>query len=54
MPRSPHSSMVGAEVTGKDGLAHEAGAGSEDDSDEDEILEVSENGQWQKINQPVR
>ena len=52
MPRSPHASTIGADLGGKDGATHESSGGSEDD--EDEILEVSENGRWQKIKQPVR
>lgn len=55
MPRSPHASVAGAEPVGKDGIAHDSNTGDEEDSDdEDEILEVSENGRWQKIKQPVR
>ncbi len=55
MPRSPHASKVSAEPFGKDGLTQESSAGGEDESDddEDEILEVSDNGRWQKIKQPV-
>ena len=52
MPRSPKASGVdpGTEQIGKE-LSQEGH--ESDDSDEDEILEVSENGRWQKFNEQV-
>ena len=52
MPRSPQGSKVGAEPSGGIKDPGESGSQSEDE-DEDDILETSENGRWQKINQQV-
>ena len=53
MPRSPKASGVDTskEPVGKE-LSQEGP--ESDESDEDEILEVSENGRWQKFNEQVR
>ena len=52
MPRSPKASGVdpSKEPTSKE----EAPEIDDDESDEDEILEVSDNGRWQKFNEQVR
>lgn len=52
MPRSPKASGVdpSKEQLGK--KLDQEGQES-DDSDEDEILEISENGRWQKFNEQV-
>ena len=54
MPRSPRSSKVAVEpggALGKD--PQDTSPHSEDEDDEDEILETSENGRWQKIDEHV-
>ena len=61
MPRSPQGSKVGTEPTGgaKDDINRsESGPQNHEsmeseDEDEDDILEISENGRWQKNNQRV-
>ena len=54
MPRSPKASGVdqGKEALGKE-HSQEGQDIETDDSDEDEILEISENGRWQKFNEQV-
>ena len=52
MPRSPKASGVDPS---KEPTSKEEGPEIDDDeSDEDEILEVSDNGRWQKFNEQVR
>lgn len=52
MPRSPKASGVdpSKETLGKE-LSQEGEVS--DESDEDDILELSENGRWQKFNEQV-
>ena len=52
MPRSPKAS--GVDPTKESLNKEEAPEIDDDDSDEDEILEVSDNGRWQKFNEQVR
>lgn len=49
MSKSPKSSGVDPS---KKPMSKEGGSET-DDSDDDEILEVSENGRWQKFNEQV-
>lgn len=52
MPRSPKASGVDLS---KESLSKEEAPDIDDEeSDEDEILEVSDNGRWQKFNEQVR
>ena len=63
MPRTPQGSKVGSELGGGLGKEPTAAAAAPrvstlpseelEDDDEDEILEISENGRWQKINEQV-
>lgn len=59
MPRSPRGTAVAGAEAGQAVAQPEpkprgaADAEEEEDSDEDEILETSENGRWQKIDQQV-
>lgn len=52
MPRSPKAS--GVDPTKESMSKEEAPETDDDESDEDEILEVSDNGRWQKFNEQVR
>ena len=49
MPRSPTASAKGD----LDSTDTEKPMVDEEEDDEDEVLETSENGRWQKINTPV-
>ncbi len=51
MPRSPIAST--ADLSETPTLSKDSDKEDSDDSDEDEILETSENGRWQKIDQHV-
>ena len=51
MPRSPKASGVDPS---KESMNKEEAPEIDDESDEDEILEVSDNGRWQKFNEQVR
>ena len=51
MPRSPKASGVDPS---KESMNKEETPEIDDESDEDEILEVSDNGRWQKFNEQVR
>ena len=51
MARSPKGSVI--ELSEQPPLTKESDKEDTDDSDEDEILETSENGRWQKIDQHV-
>lgn len=51
MPRSPKAS--GVDPSKESMSKEEAPEIDDDESDEDEILEVSDNGRWQKFNEQV-
>ena len=57
MPRTPKGSVVDPSKEKLDLEStnqHSEDVGDSDDSDEDDILETSENGRWQKFNEQVR